>query len=520
MERDPGRRRFLSAALAAAGGALVGGPVPALRADGEDALSVAAASGDVSADRAVVWARALRPSRVTVEWSTAESFAGARRLGAPTALAASDLTTRVVLDGLPAGQRITYRVRFDPLDGSVAREAGGSFRTAPRTRGGVSFVWGGDVAGQGWGIDPARGGFRTFDAMRAARPDIFIHSGDSIYADNPIPAEKRLDDGTTWRNLTTPEKSKVAETLDELRGNHRYNLLDAPLRAFRAEVPWVMQWDDHEVLNNWYPGEIHDDPRYTVKDVSLLAARARRAFLEYAPIAGGAAAERIHRVIRYGPSLDVFVVDLRSYRSPNSANREPAAGRASRIFGAAQLRWLEGALAASRATWKVIACDMPLGLAIPDGDAFEAVANGDPGRPLGREHEIAHLLAQVRRRRIANVVWVTADVHYAAAHHYHPDRAGFRGFDPFWEFVAGPLHAGTFLPTPLDATFGPEVRFVSVPKEMKPNRPPSEGLQFFGRGAVAEGSETLSVSLHDREGRRLWSVDLEPERRPSGRAWS
>ena len=78
--------------------------------------------------------------------------------------------------------------------------------------------------------------------------------------------------------------------------------------------------------------------------------------------------------------------------------------------------------------------------------------------------------------------------------------------------MAGPLHAGTFLPTPLDATFGPEVKFVSVPPDMKPNRPPSEGRQFFGRGSIAAGSEVLTVSLHDREGRLLYSVDLLPER--------
>jgi alkaline phosphatase D len=497
------RRRFLAAALGAAGAAIVR---PRLSlADGDPPIPVSAGSGDVTADRAVVWARAARPSRATVEWSTVESFAGARRLAAPDALAASDLTTKAVVRGLPPGQRISYRVRFDPLDGGTAPEpVAGSFRTPPASRGGVSFVWGGDVAGQGWGIDPARGGFATFDAMRAVRPDLFIHSGDSVYADNPIPPEKRLDDGSVWRSITTAAKGKVAETLDEFRGNHRYNLLDGPMRAFRAEVPWVMQWDDHEVLNNWYPGEVHGDARYAVKDASRLAARGRRAFLEYAPIAGG----RIHRVVHYGPSLDVFVLDLRGFRSANGANRSPA----DRILGRAQLAWLREALAASRATWKVIASDMPVGLAIPDGQAFEAVANGDPGPPLGRELEIADVLAHIARRRIRNVVWVTADVHYAAAHHYHPDRAGFRGFDPFWEFVAGPLHAGTFLPTPLDATFGPEVRFCAVPPDMKPNRPPSDGLQFFGRGAIAEGSETLTVSLHDREGRALYSVDLEPER--------
>ena len=452
---------------------------------------------------------------MTIEYSTRPSFAQSTRLIAPLASAGTDFTTRAELTGLPPGQRISYRVRFEPRDRGwpVPDPVAGSFRTPPAGRGGVSFVWGADVAGQGWGIDPARGGYRIFEAMRRASPDLFIHSGDSIYADNPLLPEVKLADGTVWRNLVTPEKAHVAETLADFRGNHRYNLLDGPLRAFQGEVPWVMQWDDHEVLNNWYPGEIHDDKRYVVKDVTLLAAQARRAFLEYAPLrVSPADPTRIYRSISYGPSLDVFIVDLRSHRGANSPNRQERLTAAARILGRAQLRWLEDGLASSRATWKVIASDLPLGLSIPDGQAFEAIANGDPGPPLGREHEVAHLLARIAQRKVRNVVWLTADVHYAAAHHYHPDRASFRGFDHFWEFVAGPLHAGTFLPTPLDATFGPEVKFVSVPPDMKPNRPPSEGLQFFGRGSIAAGSEVLTVGLHDRDGRSLYSVDLVPER--------
>jgi alkaline phosphatase D len=324
--------------------------------------------------------------------------------------------------------------------------------------------------------------------------------------------EVALADGSIWRNVVTPAKTKVAESLEEFRGNHRYNLMDDHYRAFRAEVPWIMQWDDHEVLNNWYPGEIHDDARYRVKDVTLLAARARRAFLEHAPLRiSPADPARIYRAISYGPSLDVFVIDLRSYRAANSPNRQAHLSAAARILGAAQLGWLKSALAASRATWKVIACDMPIGLAIPDKADSEAVGNGDPGAPLGRELEIADLLRWIAARRVRNVVWVTADVHYAAAHHYHPDRASFRGFNPFWEFIAGPLHAGTFLPTPLDATFGPEVKFVSVPPDMKQNRPPSEGLQFFGTGRIDAVTETMTMRLHDRDGRELYLVDLLPE---------
>ena len=100
---------------------------------------------------------------------------------------------------------------------------------------------------------------------------------------------------------------------------------------------------------------------------------------------------------------------------------------------------------------------------------FEAFANGDGGPPLGRELEIADLLRFIRDRRIRNVVWITGDVHYCAAHHYHPTRAKFTEFHPFWEFVAGPLHAGTFGPNTLDPTFGPEAKFNGVPKGLKRN---------------------------------------------------
>ena len=66
--------------------------------------------------------------------------------------------------------------------------------------------------------------------------------------------------------------------------------------------------------------------------------------------------------------------------------------------------------------------------------------------PLGRELEIARLLNFIEDNRIRNIVWLTADVHYTAAHFYHPARAQFTEFDPFWEFVSGPLNAGTFGP--------------------------------------------------------------------------
>jgi alkaline phosphatase D len=174
---------------------------------------------------------------------------------------------------------------------------------------------------------------------------------------------------------------------------------------------------------------------------------------------------------------------------------------------------LKARLAASRAVWKVIATDLPLALIVGDGAGrYEAFANGENGPPLGRELEIADLLRFIKGRRIRNVVWITGDVHYCAAHHYHPTRARFTEFDPFWEFVAGPLHAGTFGPNTLDATFGPEAKFNGVPEGSKPNRPPSDGFQFFGTLNIDAKTRALTARLHNLAGEVLYTVELPAER--------
>ena len=476
-------------------------------------------SGDVTGDRAIVWSRSDRPARLVVEWATNEAFADARRLIGPAALAPTDFTARVDLSGLPAGQQVVYRATFQDLrDPKIWSEpVRGSFRTPPATRRTLTFAFSGDEAGQGWGINEAWGGMKLYDAMRRARPDFFIHSGDQIYADGPLKAEVTLDDGGVWKNVTTPAKSKVAESLEEYRGNFAYNLLDVHKRAFAAEVPFLVQWDDHEVRNNWYPGQTLGDARYTERSASLLAAYAKRAMFEYNPFRFDPLdPERVYRAFSHGPSLDVFMLDERSMRGPNTPNRQTALDETSAFLGPGQLAWLEQALLASRATWKLIASDMPLSLVVEDLNpdvpkgTYEAWANGDDGAPLGRELELARLLAFIKTHGIRNVVWVTADVHYAQATFYDPQRAAFRDFTPFWEFVAGPINAGTFGPNALDRTFGPDVKYVSVPAGMKQNRPPTEGLQYFGLGRIDGATDVLTVSLHDLTGKRLYSVDLQP----------
>src|SRR5215467_3492166 len=516
------RRRLLKRTSALAGIAAMGGIARPLVSHATDRPSISHGlqSGDVSVDSAVVWARADRPSRALIEWSTTESFKDSHRAAFVDVLPETDLTANLLIEGLPAGQDIFYRIQLqDHASPTVMGEPViGRFRTAPADRRSISFAWSGDTAGQGWGIDESRGGMRLYGTMLRNRPDFFIHSGDNIYADGPILAEQKMPNGEIWKNVVIEEKTKPAETLAEFRANYKYNLLDRNVLAFNAEVPIFSQWDDHEVTNNWWPGEPltraeHQRKKYVEKNALILAARASRAFHEYMPLRFTQTEPgRVYRKISYGPLLDVFMLDMRSYRGPNGEGQEESYGPAAYFLGPAQVAWLKRELLNSQATWKVIAADMPIGLIVVyDTDrkwGVEAIAQGD-GPPRGREFEIVDILSFIKRAAVRNTLWLTADVHYTAAHYYDPNKAVFQDFEPFWEFVSGPIHAGSFPQNQMDNTFGPQLVYVKAPSA--PNQPPSEGLQFFGHVAIDGATQVMTVTLKDWDDRALWSTKLEPK---------
>jgi alkaline phosphatase D len=509
------RRVFSGLVTATASGIFFPGRAPAVVRKDEalPQIALGVASGDVRGRSGVIWSKTDRPARMWIEWDTTEKFENVRQVRGPEAIEVADFTAKLELSNLPVGQTICYRVRFEDLRDAklLSPWQMGKFQTPSTEPKDVLFAWSGDTAGQGYGINPDIGGMPMYETIRKHQPQFFLHSGDTIYADNPIAAEMRLEDGAVWKNVVTPAKSKVAETLNEFRGAFAYNLLDENVRKFNAEIPLLVQWDDHEVANNWYPGEILDDPRFKIeRNASVLASRARRAFFEYFPIRDSLATpQRVDRVAHYGPLLDVFVLDKRSYRGPNSANRQEKAGPDTALLGPQHIARLKRQLKASTAVWKVIASDMPIGMIVGDGrDQYEAAANGN-GAALGRELEIADLLSFMKREKIQNTVWLTADVHHAAAHYYDPTKAQFTDFEPFWEFVAGPMHAGTFGPSQMDNTFGPQVKFNSVPKGMKANRPPSEGLQFYGLVKIDAASKAMTVELRKLSGEKIYEVTLE-----------
>lgn len=477
-------------------------------------LPFGARSGEVTTDSAVLWARSSGDGRLSVRLSSNGRVL--RSVRGAWADKRTDHTARLLMEGLAPGRRYDATLWFTAADGTAGRAEQISFNTAPVHEAPTSFVWSGDTCGQGWGINPDLGGLTAYRTMLDTRPDFFVHCGDTIYGDEPMTEHVVEDDGQVWRNEMTDAVSRVSETLEDFRGRHRYPLGDANVRALYAEVPTIAQWDDHETMNNWYPGEIHDDDRYTERRCDVLAARGRRAWQEYQPVAvrrmverggDGFASQRIYRRIPRGPHLDVFCLDMRSYRGANPTSATPGEPG---VLGPTQSAWLLDELTRSRATWKVISADLPLSIPSTHADDLDGPSNGDDGRPVGREPEIARLLSGLRANGVRNVVWITADVHYTAAHHYSPDRAVSTDFDPFWEFVSGPIASETFARKDgeLDGTFGPRVVF-SKGNDTSFKQSPRAGNQFFGRMAISAAGE-LTVTLHDGVGATLWDKTLDP----------
>ena len=197
-------------------------------------------------------------------------------------------------------------------------------------------------------------------------------------------------------------------------------------------------------------------------------------------------AARVYRKVAYGPLLDVFFLDMRSYRGPNTDNSQDESRAGDRVPRARAAR-----LAQARADGlaRDLEGDRRRHAARPDRvrrrrreEGLEAVAQGD-GPALGRELEIAELLSFIKHAGIRNTVWLTADVHYTAAHYYDPNKAQFQDFEPFWEFVSGPIACRHFGP-------GAARQHVRAAAALREGAAPRAGRRTCRRASACSSSAT------------------------------
>jgi alkaline phosphatase D len=385
----------------------------------------------VSSHSAILWLRTDGPARIRLEYGPLTS-GGDREAPAfqpathhPVAyetVTDRDYTLTIQLDDLHPATAYGFRLTAVPMASSenqakteLPPEAvTGRFTTLPdaSARGPVEFGWSADLGGQAFCRDTTAG-YPIFDVARLFPMEFFLLLGDTIYADEICPVPPNA-----------PGSNFTAGTLEAYRAKHRYQRGSLALQRFLAAIPVFAIWDDHEVRNN-FSGPFEEKMPI-----------GREAFFDYWPIRRDRDdPNRLYRRLRAGSTVEVFMLDTRQYRSRNGDPDGPG----KTMLGEAQLAWLLDGLVHSTAVWKVIASSVPLSVPKPapgHTPGSDGWVNGEDG--TGFETELKRIADSIVSRKIRNVVWLAADVHFVEAIAYDVDRDGR---EDFHEFVAGPLSA-------------------------------------------------------------------------------
>jgi alkaline phosphatase D len=243
-------------------------------------------------------------------------------------------------------------------------------------------------------------------------------------------------------------------------------------------------------------------------------ARATRAFHEYAPLRPSAQeTERIYRKISYGPLLDIFVIDMRSYRGPNTHNRQT--GRRGHAFtgtgtggvAPAGSESVASSVEGDRFGHAAGTCRSATAKTRRDGRDSRHMRMATDRRSAGSSNWRACFVYQTEQHPERGLVYGGRTLHGGAL--LRSAQGEVHGVLPFWEFVSGPMHAGTFGPSQTDDTFGIEVKYAKAPPKGQSNLPPSAGMQFFGEVRIDGRTRAMTVTLRDLAGAALFTQVLE-----------
>ncbi len=347
------RRRFLGAAGATAGAAVLGACVPRPTPDyplqsgvpfeGTGPYPSGVGSGDPTDSAVLLWTRA-NPSldtgsgvQLDVEVSRTPSF-GADVVAVLSAVAVREHDHCVTVDatGLEPSTTYWYRFTHGPHTSRVGRT-----RTAPDPLDREARVRVAAFSCQRWthGWYTAHADLASLAADPATDVDLVLSLGDYIY-------ETGFADKVFVPGREDPVQRAV--TLEEFRGKYRMYRSDPNLQDVHALYPMVCIFDNHDGL--FEPG----DPQ---------GPAAVRAFFEHLPVRAPAPG-RIDRRLRWGRNFDLFMTDQRSFRDlrppsggllgTSTEDRPEILDPSRSILGLAQREWLIDGLTGSDADWRLI----------------------------------------------------------------------------------------------------------------------------------------------------------------------
>jgi len=237
--------------------------------------------------------------------------------------AQKDYTSQILLHNLEGGSRYRLRIisRY-PGNKAIGESIDGRFKTAPSLEN-QSDVLFAVSTGQAYGDqDAPEGGFKIYKAMRKLDVDFFVHTGDILYYD---------------------ELAKN-ETLARWHWSRTYSL---PTNfQFHKHVGSYFIKDDHDTwLNDCWPG------LQTLFMGDFTFEQGQAIFLEQVPMR-----DKTYRTYRWGKDLQIWLMEGRDFRSPNTDPDGPY----KTIWGEEQKAWFFNSVEESDATFKILISPTPI----------------------------------------------------------------------------------------------------------------------------------------------------------------
>jgi alkaline phosphatase D len=233
-----------------------------------------------------------------------------------------DFTAKIRLTGLkPATAYKLFAEGFTP-GGEMKSTLEGRFVTAPSSDVAAPVRFTVVTCHDFPRRDDGERGHLIYPAMAKLDPHFLVHAGDIEYYDKPGP----------W--------AKNAE-LARYKWNRFYSL--ANQRSFHAKHASYFMKDDHDTLkNDCWPGQKYGD---------LTWEQGLAIFREQFPMG-----EKPYRTVRWGKDLQIWMLEGRDFRSPNSMRDGPQ----KTILGAEQKKWLFETMRASDAAFRILISPTPI----------------------------------------------------------------------------------------------------------------------------------------------------------------
>lgn len=374
---------------------------------GADPFQLGVGSGDPGHDGFVLWTRLAGPlggvlhaHAIPVRYEVAEDegFRHIVQTGHAAAHPERGHSVHVEISSLHAGRVYWYRFHALGATSPVGRTI-----TVPLKSDRLRIAL---TSCQHW--EQAR--FGAYRDMVATEPDLILQVGDYIY-------EQSYTGQVKVREFGAMEPVDLAG----YRQRHALYKTDPDLQAAHRAAPWVVTWDDHEVLNDY--ANLANRASLPPGFFAPRRAAAYQAYFEHMPIRpslwAGKAAPRLYRAVDWADLVSLSVLDTRQYRSvppcaaPNVARNVrlencAEAGRADgTIMGVAQERWFAGRLAQEHRPWTLIAQQVffaPLWL---DSARTATFSDQWDGYAANRDR----LLAGFAQPAVQNPVVLSGDVH-------------------------------------------------------------------------------------------------------------